>query len=228
MSQADSTNTTGASGVGGEGLYLPTDISPEEVFQAIGRLRKEARDEINRLIQFLDETDNHMEREPDGDELDASYPESGSRMCTPGEDDEDTADAEPSLGSSGHASGGAISYLSHAISDGCEMVYDCEGDEHDGREPEGEDDPHDGREPDREGRPCLPGSDRPDSHAVRPAGLRRDRRCAMTVETVSEILACLDNGRFIPANVDVGLAITAYQLAAMRGRLAGGHSGPDA
>jgi hypothetical protein len=36
------------------------------VFQAIGRLRKEARDEIDRLIRFLDETDNHMELEPDG------------------------------------------------------------------------------------------------------------------------------------------------------------------
>jgi hypothetical protein len=60
-------------------FYLPTDISPEEVFQAIGRLRKEARDEIDRLIRFLDESENHMEREP--------------------EDEDDTADAEPSLGS---------------------------------------------------------------------------------------------------------------------------------
>jgi hypothetical protein len=51
-----------------DSLYLPTDISPEEVFQAIGRLRKEARDEIDRLIRFLDETDNHMELEPDGTE----------------------------------------------------------------------------------------------------------------------------------------------------------------
>jgi hypothetical protein len=32
-----------------EALYLPTDVSPEEVFKAIGRLRKEARDEIDRL-----------------------------------------------------------------------------------------------------------------------------------------------------------------------------------
>ena len=31
-------------------LYLPTDVSPEEVFQAVGR---QARDEIDRLIQFL-------------------------------------------------------------------------------------------------------------------------------------------------------------------------------
>jgi hypothetical protein len=60
-------------------LYFKTPITPEEVFQAIGRLRKEARDEIDRLIGFLDDTDDHMEREPD--------------------DDEPEADIEPSLGS---------------------------------------------------------------------------------------------------------------------------------
>lgn len=57
MSQANSTNTTGVSGVGGEGFYLPTDVTPEQIFQAIGRLRKEARDEIDRLVRFLDETE---------------------------------------------------------------------------------------------------------------------------------------------------------------------------
>ena len=144
MAQAESNDTTiqTTAEKRQDPLYLPTDISPEEVFQAIGRLRKEARDEIERLIRFLDESDDHMEREPDGDELDASYPETGSRLCTPGEDDEDAGDDEPSLGSSGHADGGAISYLSQAISDGSEMVYDCEADEHDGREPDDEaDDP---------------------------------------------------------------------------------------
>ena len=48
---------------------------------------------------------------------------------------------EPSLGSSGHGEGGAISYLFHAISDGSEMVIDCEGDEHDGREPDDDAEP---------------------------------------------------------------------------------------
>jgi hypothetical protein len=62
-------------------IYYKTPVTPEEAFQAIGRLRKEARDEIDRLIRFLDQTDNHMEREPDGDE------------------DEDSGDTEPSLGS---------------------------------------------------------------------------------------------------------------------------------
>ena len=36
-----------------------------QIFRAIGRLRMEARDEIDRLIRFLDETDNHVELEPE-------------------------------------------------------------------------------------------------------------------------------------------------------------------
>jgi hypothetical protein len=35
-----------------DGLYLPTDISSEDLFLAIGRLRKEAGDEVDRLLQF--------------------------------------------------------------------------------------------------------------------------------------------------------------------------------
>jgi hypothetical protein len=38
------------------GLYYPTDHTPEEIFQAIAKLRKEAADEIDRLLAFLDET----------------------------------------------------------------------------------------------------------------------------------------------------------------------------
>jgi hypothetical protein len=64
-------------------LYFRTPVTPEEAFQAIGRLRREARAEIDRLIRFLDDTDGHMEREADGDEEEESDP------------------AEPSLGSVG-------------------------------------------------------------------------------------------------------------------------------
>src|SRR3954451_7101224 len=81
-------------------LYLPTDVTPEQLFEAIGRLRKDARDEIDRLIQFLDKTDDYVcrEAEENGDELDASFPEGiGPRMVSPNEDDEDGADREPSL-----------------------------------------------------------------------------------------------------------------------------------
>ena len=71
MTQADSvhstppTNTSANNPSGTprdpqDSLFLPTDIAPEELFLAIGRLRKDARDEIDRLLQFLDETENHM------------------------------------------------------------------------------------------------------------------------------------------------------------------------
>lgn len=100
----------------------------ETALTDLARLRKEAMAEIDRLIAFLDASDTYVmnELEPDGTEDEDSDP------------GEDGADDEPSLGSSGHDSGGAICYLHHAISDGIDMVYDCEGDEHDGREPEDE------------------------------------------------------------------------------------------
>lgn len=60
-------------------LDVQPEATPQDIFRAIGRLRKEARDEIDRLIRFLDESDNHMELEP--------------------EDEADDADAGPSLGS---------------------------------------------------------------------------------------------------------------------------------
>lgn len=136
-----------------EGLYYPTPVTPEEAFQAIGRLRKEARDEIDRLIRFLDETDNHMEREQDGDELDASYPESGSRLCTPGEDDEEDDHGEDD--STGEWSLGFLElhpsiYSMGRDSTGCQDYgYLCAGVHRD------LEDEHDGGEPDQEGEPSL-------------------------------------------------------------------------
>ena len=71
------------------------------------------------------------ELEQNGDEADASYPEGGRQYgsLSPNEDDEDTGDAEPSLGSSGHGKAGSISYTCKPISDGFQMVYDCEQDD---------------------------------------------------------------------------------------------------
>jgi hypothetical protein len=74
-------------------LYVKTPVIPEEIFRAIGRLRKEARDEIDRLIRFLDSTKNHMaidcEPEEEGDD------------CELEEDDPAEHDglSEPALGS---------------------------------------------------------------------------------------------------------------------------------
>jgi hypothetical protein len=93
----------------------------EEAFQAILRLRKAARTEIDRLVRFLDESDNQMELEPDGTEA---------------EEHDDPEDDEPSLRANGHGGGGAICYTISAIGDGSEMICDREGDEHDGGEPD--------------------------------------------------------------------------------------------
>jgi hypothetical protein len=65
-----------------DSLYFKTDVSPEDLFIAIGKLRMEARDEIHRLIRFLDDTENHMAID-----------------CEPCDDDGEGEDAEPSLGS---------------------------------------------------------------------------------------------------------------------------------
>jgi hypothetical protein len=45
MAQVDSETSTAVPGDSPGPLYIPTDVTPEELFQAIGRLRKEARDE---------------------------------------------------------------------------------------------------------------------------------------------------------------------------------------
>jgi hypothetical protein len=118
MSQADSTNTTGASGAGLEGLYLPTVVSPEQVFQAIGQLRKEARDEIDRLVRFLDKTDDYVSRELEV--------EDGN--------DEPNGDDEPSLGFLDHMTN------QDRVCEGDREFVDSE-DEHDGAEPDEDGEP---------------------------------------------------------------------------------------
>jgi hypothetical protein len=54
MAQADSDNSTSAPAAQKpkDSIYLPTDTTPEQLFRAIGKLRKDARDEIDRLIRF--------------------------------------------------------------------------------------------------------------------------------------------------------------------------------
>ncbi len=54
-----------------EASYVRTDISPDALFKAVGKLRREAADEIERLIAFLDEIGPAADLEPSGDELDA-------------------------------------------------------------------------------------------------------------------------------------------------------------
>jgi hypothetical protein len=165
MDQADSVHSTPPTNTSAnttekpqDSRYLPTDISPEEVFQAIGRLRKEARDEIDKLIRFLDDSDNHMELEEAVDDVpcDDSELEAGDGddepslcgvsadigrgpSCISGEDLEgddtpngESAEDEPSLGSS---CTGEDATQELWVTGG---RSDLEGDEHDGREPEDE------------------------------------------------------------------------------------------
>ena len=75
MTQADSVhstpplNTSAINPTAGlDWLDVKADATATEIFRAIGKLRKEARDEIDRLIRFLDETENHMELEPCDDD----------------------------------------------------------------------------------------------------------------------------------------------------------------
>jgi hypothetical protein len=79
-------------------IYYKTPVTPEEAFQAIGRLRKEARDEIDRLIRFLDKTDDYVSRELEDSIDDNPHDEETDDNA---EDNEDADPAEPSLGSSG-------------------------------------------------------------------------------------------------------------------------------
>ncbi|MDH2343239.1 hypothetical protein [Bradyrhizobium sp. SSUT77] len=68
-------------------LYRRTDISPEQFFQALGRLRSEAEDEIERLLAFLDRTEPDPDLEPEesgiGD-LDGLLEQVGTQSWQPG------------------------------------------------------------------------------------------------------------------------------------------------
>jgi hypothetical protein len=139
-------------------LYVKTDIPSETVFVAIGQLRKEARDEIHRLIQFLDKTDDYVSREleegiddvphdgGDDDEPSLTGLTAGSASqfvsCCGIEDGEQEQEDEPSLGS--------VCQFETTSQDGGNWSAggsaDLE-DEHDGAEPENEHGDNDDREP---------------------------------------------------------------------------------
>lgn len=95
--------------------------------------------------------------------------------------DEDGANDEPSLGSCGHGNGGPISYSAPVVMAHGKTFHDCEGDEHDGREPVAEDEgaPNGDNEPSLDGRTKrLPAVGRmpaawvtaPTSRKAKPAG----------------------------------------------------------
>jgi hypothetical protein len=114
MSRRKGKGAPSATATADPAIYYKTPVTPEEAFQAIGRLRKEARDEIDRLIQFLDKTDDYVSRELEDSIDDNPH--------------DDEGEAEPSLG-----------FLDHMTN----QTRICEGDggpdaedEHDGAEPD--------------------------------------------------------------------------------------------
>ena len=153
-------------------LYIKTDISPEQVQEAIERLREQALIEIERLIDFIDSTDQYAsdEREAavddvacDTDELEAEFATTPIEDRKPGAGgchwdgrsfldgaELDESDREPSLGAAeNHVMGsppgiwaidGQYRSPSGNQTDWAQGNRDeCEGDEHDGREPDVED-----------------------------------------------------------------------------------------
>ncbi len=119
MTQADSVHSTPPTNTSASdpgALYRRTDISPEDFFQSLGRVRRAARDEIERLIEWLDST-------IDVDE-DAAVDDVG---C-----DGDT-DAEPSLGSFDRMSN-QIKAWSTTTGYGSSYDVDCELDRCDDEE----------------------------------------------------------------------------------------------
>jgi hypothetical protein len=95
------------------GLYFPTDVAPETVFREIGKLRKEAEIEIERLIDLLDRTERldrvagtcgyYDDREPDVDREPSlgwttGQDGVGSHLMGDSDLEADYADEEPSMG----------------------------------------------------------------------------------------------------------------------------------
>lgn len=125
-----------------------------KALQRLRKLRQQARDEIERLIQFLDDSDLDPDLEADG----ADEPSLGFQECFPGRgggtystepdlevddsDDEPDVDDEPSLG----ACGVIDQSLWGKTAPSLQRETDLE-DEHDGGEPENE---HGDGDPDAE------------------------------------------------------------------------------
>jgi hypothetical protein len=128
-----------------EGLYLPTDIAPEQLFKAMGKLRRAAMDEIERLIAFLDSTEPDTDLEPDL----AGYSAGMDSREGDESDDEDGADSEPALGWTG-----ASCYPENQSQDGPNFCLNADA----GRDLEDE---HDGSEPDVDGEASLGWTDNP-------------------------------------------------------------------
>ena len=96
MTQADSVHSTPPTNTSADttlelpvesagALYVPTDKFPRANLPGDRAIPQEARDEIDRLMRFLDATDDHMQIDPDLEETGDDEPSLGGdrhdRLC---------------------------------------------------------------------------------------------------------------------------------------------------
>lgn len=112
------------------GLYYPV-MTPEEFYEAVGKLKQEAEIAIDRLIAFVDSLEADPDVEANGDELDDNLPDDEDsdppEEADPGEEadeGEDDGTDEPELGSFDRMTNQEHSYKTRQI--GCGNVTDGE------------------------------------------------------------------------------------------------------
>ncbi|MDB5617460.1 hypothetical protein [Tardiphaga sp.] len=115
-----------------DAIYRRTDLSPEQIFQALSRLRHEAQVQIEFLIDLVNELDGDTDLEPEPVESNLAGFENCCEQADEAEvydfDDEDNHDDEWSLGSINPTISG--SQRTWASGESADLE-----DEHDGREP---------------------------------------------------------------------------------------------
>jgi hypothetical protein len=124
-----------------DAIYRRTDLTPEQVFQALSRLRQEAQNQIEYLIQLVDEMDGDTDLEPEPVEGNlATVGSDNLQVWFEAHDDAEQDDCELEDGRDDEWSLGSINpKISGSQQD---WTRGAEGDvelEHDGREPSEED-----------------------------------------------------------------------------------------
>ena len=105
MTQADSVHSTPPTNTSRLQNIRQQEAARQASLAIVRKLRREAAAEIERLIAFMDRSDEYVigELEDDGDQDDASYPISGVHCANPMEDDEDSdADEDSDPGEDSH------------------------------------------------------------------------------------------------------------------------------
>jgi hypothetical protein len=142
-------------------LYRRTDISPEDFFQSLGRVRRTVRDEIERLIDWLDSTidtdvdsavdDGLCDGDPDMEPSLGSFDRMSDQvkawqttaLCTADIDAElDRCDAEPALAAPELHAADSQEHWARGAGDDREGDPGC-----DDREPDVDDEPTEDEEP---------------------------------------------------------------------------------